>query len=323
MIDEFGFHGLHESILHLRHTSVSDELARLALCSNTINSQDNLGNTPLWWACARDDYKTALYLLHAGADPNIANKEYMTPFRASVRYGALKCANLLLDDASVDVISTHSKNATPLQLAIAYLRPLTKAFLDELLKRGVDIENVNRSGGRAIDSAIQHNEHTALQSLLRHGADYRHYIHGNTILHFLAWFGDFESVEIMRNACLSNIDIRAKCHYGATAMEVLLGVYETRPVTPSPEVIECFTQLLIEIEERTQGIQRNRVIEDMLPSSETTGLFSNNETHLSSEETSKVRAGYTVHLDDTDEEKDCDFYDAVESQGLDSPVVAA
>lgn len=89
--------------------------------------------------------------------------------------------------------------------------------------------------------------------MLDHGADHRHKtLTGVTILHLAGTFADLETVQILRDAHLSDIDIQAKDDVtGLTAMDELLDPQRKFPA--SEELIESFKLLLAEIEARTKG----------------------------------------------------------------------
>lgn len=167
-LDSFGFTDLHETVLGLRYTTIAEEVARLVILPNTINDQDELGNTPLLWACARGDYDAVILLLKAGADPNIPNKQLQTPLHASIQSGPMDCVTELFKFGAV-MPDSDFRDWTLLHLAVFFLRPLTETFLDELLWRGADIQEKEQDGLSALNLAIDKNEHTALRWLLSHG----------------------------------------------------------------------------------------------------------------------------------------------------------
>ncbi|HDR0613276.1 ankyrin repeat domain-containing protein [Pasteurella multocida] len=51
-----------------------------------INTQDMYGMTPLHYAMRAKNIDAAMALLHAGADPNIPNRDNLIPLRMCIRY---------------------------------------------------------------------------------------------------------------------------------------------------------------------------------------------------------------------------------------------
>lgn len=121
---------------------------------------------------------------------------------------------------------------------------------------GVDINSAIKTGETPLIQSLQtphEGGNIPLKFLLDHGADHRLKTgSGRTILHQAGDDGNLESIRILRNAHLSDIDIHAKLYdTGATAMDLVLSPYREFPA--SEELIESFKVLLAEIEARTNG----------------------------------------------------------------------
>jgi len=83
-----------------------------------INSQDELGNTPLHKAVAihRDNNDVIKLLLKKGADPNIKNNEGQTPLHETVWGWRLSYVKLLVQYGA-DVIAKNNRNKSPIEYA--------------------------------------------------------------------------------------------------------------------------------------------------------------------------------------------------------------
>lgn len=89
---------------------------KIDLKKSNINDLDYMGQTPLYWACTRQNYKMARYLIKNGANPNIPNKYGIAPLHVASYYGNLKLVKLLIrNGAIVDCLTKY--NATPLNIA--------------------------------------------------------------------------------------------------------------------------------------------------------------------------------------------------------------
>lgn len=247
---DFGFSGLHEAVLDIGTRSVIDEIARLTLVTGTLNDQDLQGYTSLAWAAARDDVQTTKVLLQHGADPNIQDVLGRTPIFHNVTTRECKCVNLLLQHgADPNIIDGRGRS-----ILYTLIRSLhgqsfrqTAGLLDF---HHMDLDLRDITGMPILFQAIQRKNHEAVCWLLAHNAEYTVY-HVGTFLHFVAWYATMEMIEIVRKARIMGIDIHALDSHDEpkTAMEMLLHPMRLPPA--SSEMIEEFTLLLDEIEERT------------------------------------------------------------------------
>ena len=82
-----------------------------------INARDDVGNTPLHWACILGRIETARILLEHGAKVNVKNHYGKTPLHFASRYGRIEIAKTLLEHgAKVNIKTNYGE--TPLHLAI-------------------------------------------------------------------------------------------------------------------------------------------------------------------------------------------------------------
>lgn len=126
--------------------------------------------------------------------------------------------------------AVDDKNRMPLNYASRMdLYPHTRILLDH----GANIEAVESKTKRTILlNAIYWNRHKVLPLLLAHGA--RTDVHdprNETLLHHIARFGDLETLRIMAEHSLGNIDLDAGNIFGLTALEV----FDSTDARCSPE----------------------------------------------------------------------------------------
>uniref|UniRef100_A0ABD2XEG4 Uncharacterized protein n=1 Tax=Trichogramma kaykai TaxID=54128 RepID=A0ABD2XEG4_9HYME len=109
-----------------------------------VDAQDELGNTPLHLALRCDNKKAAEMLLRRGANPNLANKDRLTPLHIICkRYQDDGLAEMLFRISKkkhhlVQIDVQDKLGQTPLQLAVANLLP---NVVDALLNHGADLSN--------------------------------------------------------------------------------------------------------------------------------------------------------------------------------------
>ncbi|CAN9238113.1 unnamed protein product [Alternaria alternata] len=247
-----------------------DLQAELQLSTSAINQQDSKGRTPLAWASARGDERLVKTLLESGADPNISCATGNSPLLRSVRASSPKCIGLLLAYGA-NVLWKSTLGFTALYYAAyykddgSYLTPLLDAGLpvDEkdsygwtalaataeydhassanvLLNRGADIETRDKNGWTPLLRAVNSNSHSVLKLLLGQRANHRAVsLRGETILHFAAGKGDYETLEILREAALEDLDATLKNEKDQTAVDVM----KSRSCQPA-QLIVVFDSLI-------------------------------------------------------------------------------
>ena len=117
-----------------------------------INSKDiTTGETALHIAAARQDTRWIRFLTQKGANPNLVDKEGVTPLEISARIGHLEGVTALLDaGARVDPVT--STGETPLIFAVHNRNiPLVKT----LLEHGANPDRADNSGRSARDYVAQ------------------------------------------------------------------------------------------------------------------------------------------------------------------------
>jgi hypothetical protein len=125
--------------------SVPDVEKILQRDPGAINAQDDEGMTPLAGAVARERFDVVTFLLDHGADPNIPNKQGLTPLAQACGYdqgNALVLAQVLLG-ANANVNAADAHGDTPLHKA-AYNG--NSDVVELLLAHGASINATNKMG---------------------------------------------------------------------------------------------------------------------------------------------------------------------------------
>jgi ankyrin repeat protein len=229
-----------------------DLQTQLQLSTSVINQQDSKGRTPLIWASARGDEESVRTLLEYGANPNISCATGNSPLLRSVRAWSPGCIKLLLEH-DANVLSKSTLGFTALHYAAyykddgSYLTPLLDADIpidekdsygwtalaataeydhvrsaDLLLHRGANIETRDKNGWTPLLRAVNSNSHSVLKLLLGQGADHHAVsFRDETILHFAAGKGDYETLEILAGAALQGLDVDAKNEKDQGAVDIM------------------------------------------------------------------------------------------------------
>ncbi|HDR0999397.1 ankyrin repeat domain-containing protein [Pasteurella multocida] len=78
---------LHKALLGFDPNKPSEKAINYLINKGVaINAQDMYGMTPLHYAMRARNIDAAMALLHAGADPNIPNRDNLIPLRMCIRY---------------------------------------------------------------------------------------------------------------------------------------------------------------------------------------------------------------------------------------------
>lgn len=203
---------------------------------------------------------------------------------------------------------------TSFQYAALYCgqHPRILDLLDKLYELGADINAKNSAGLSSLTNTVYGNCHLALRWLLNHGADYRIIANSGTVLHYAGFYGDLQTIQILRAARLSGIDVGKKddSAEGITAMDEMLS--KSRVPLASDELVASFARLISEVKARTNG-QPDPYSNDTTPEPETQPSVS--DAMADSSQT-------TEYISDSSEEHSGDeeqvFVDSVEVQPAES-----
>ena len=218
---------------------------------SAIDTTDSTGSTTLAWAALQGDEGAVKALLACGADPNHQDRAGRTPLHHSTRALSPECMRLLLD-AKADVNIQDNDGRTALALAVNSRHKTD--FSELLLSHGADMEctdkwdwtplrsaanyncanqvslllgkganiNASTSNGRtAFHHAIMSGSSAVVKILLKTpGLDYERKLKdGSTAIHQAADYSDLETLEILKAADLTNIDLDAVDAVGVTALD--------------------------------------------------------------------------------------------------------
>jgi ankyrin repeat protein len=248
-VEEQQFLPLHKIVLGFSHRDLSSELQ---LSTSTVNKPDSKGRTPLAWAAARGDDASVRTLLEYGANPNSNCVTGNSPLLRAVCARSPSCISPLLyhgasihwksslgfyalhyaayyqnDDryisplldfgASIDATDSYGWTA----LACAAERDNEKSA-KILLDRGADVESRDGAGLTPLLQSVKCNSHRVLRLLLKRKANCSAVSStGDGILHFAATRGDSDTLTILAEASLENLDINLKNDDALTAAEIL------------------------------------------------------------------------------------------------------
>ncbi len=225
----------------------------LSISTSTIDTADNLGRTPLYWAARRGDLKATSLLLEYGAhtDPPRKRRKGTGPLLAAAASGNVDVIEkLIAHGAAIDV--RGDDNSSPLHLAatlqdgLGCVQALLKAGADAnsvdtdnrtplltatcygwvdiaeaLLDAGANIEERCEDGWTSLTSSIFWNMHGSVVLLLDKGASTLVVTDsGETLLHLTVRYGDTKMLELLASRDLGPLEIDAKTGAGETVYDI-------------------------------------------------------------------------------------------------------
>ncbi|CAG0914179.1 unnamed protein product [Notodromas monacha] len=124
--------------------NMEDVLRILAENPERVNLADENGYTALHRACYSDQHEIVKVLIANGADYLKKTHDGWEPLHSAARWGATRCAEILLDLPNVDINAQTNGGITPLHLAV--LKPNSRALVAEILLKP-ELDTRLRSGG--------------------------------------------------------------------------------------------------------------------------------------------------------------------------------
>ncbi|KAI9797365.1 MAG: hypothetical protein M1833_005545 [Piccolia ochrophora] len=181
--ERLGFTPLHTAILQ---NSPEELLQYLHVDLTHLNAQDNLGRTPLVLASCHSSDKAARILLECGADPEITDRSKRSPLHFAA------------------------------QRAPGIVQALMELCDEQRLSRL--LEAIDVRGCTVVYFAIEFNQWRILTDLCARGlrVDVKDNLQ-RTILHYAAWTGEAEVMDVLSQQDLSSVDLGALDSYGRTA----------------------------------------------------------------------------------------------------------
>jgi len=211
--DALGYTPLQWAV-RLDNVAAVRELLRIGARPDT---QNNMGATPLTNAMVTAKASCVKTLIDAGADPCAANKNGIQPMHFACLYKHLEAVKLLLESGA-DVNCRAVDGLTPLLLASRWG---AVDILEYLLDHGADVEQGNFFEDTPLFFAVIYNSHGSLRFLLSRKANHRHVSKAKkTVLHLVAEMGDVETMEILAEAKLKDLDVNARDLDGKIASQI-------------------------------------------------------------------------------------------------------
>jgi len=183
----------------------------------SINAQDDEGMTPLACAIVQEQMDVARFLLDKGANPEIPNKNGLTPLELAASRpqtnGLLLCELLLAKGAQVNPTNKTDYRITPLDWAVSSDNiELVKLLLDH----GADGKAKSDVGSTALHTAADRGDKEIAAMLIEHGADVNAKVTGGTTpLHEAAWAGRDEVIKLLLS---KGAEVDPKRHDGLTPL---------------------------------------------------------------------------------------------------------
>jgi uncharacterized protein len=171
--------------------AVSDVEKILNRDITAINMQDDEGMTPVACAVVQDQIDVVQFLLDNGADPNIPNKNGLTPLEHACGHdktnGMILAKMLLAKGALVNPTNYNKLLTTPLDWAVT---SDNTDLVKLLLNAGADAKASDDNGDTALYTAASRGDLEIAEMLIAQGADVNSKINGGTTsLHEAAWNG--------------------------------------------------------------------------------------------------------------------------------------
>ncbi|MCJ1309880.1 Ankyrin repeat domain-containing protein 44 [Agyrium rufum] len=239
---------IHQTTLGLNLLDLEHLLASLSTTQR--DETDSMHRTALIWAARRGDLEALTRLLKYGAKDTVRDQWNMSALTCAIRSKSFPCVSALIEQGSSNVQERHAYNYTPLhqcaydacvvEMAALFLcrgadvearndngdTPLHIAIIKNaphiakyLLEEGrARTDTVNKQGFMPVMLAVQHNRHETLRLLLEElSADHwTPTLTGATILHTAALMADTETIKVLMEADVWNVNPDAECK-GVTA----------------------------------------------------------------------------------------------------------
>lgn len=249
-LEVWEFTYIHNVVLGILPLSIMLELQKQQY-RDQINMVDSTGRTPLHWATMRGEEEAVRCLLDAGADANVQDDLKSTPLSLAASSGSVRMLELLiLAGADVDTrnnigsqaIHYASRHRNDVEPVAVLLRagasvnsgnnfghtPLSGAAITNrhrigahLLEHGADVNIFSIHGDTPLFETVMHNSHEFLKMLIDKGVCHTHVnAAGSTLFHVAALEADVRTLEILRTAGLSGVNVDARDRNGKTALEI-------------------------------------------------------------------------------------------------------
>ena len=252
-VEKFNLSLLHRTVLGMGRMDLKPLLENTSM--SEIESMDEHGQTPLYWAALRGDYQALSLLIQAGANVNAINKYGARILTAAITSGDSRCCQKIMANPHCDINYMQLDGYTPLHLScrhdvdiqvIEHLvchganktartklghTPLMIATFNQrsavcqYLISNMDVDELDiqsNDGACALHHAVMTGDHPTVHQLLENSANHRLQTHSKeTVLHFAAQrSGDYELLRILDSFDLEGVDPEAKNRAGYTAPQI-------------------------------------------------------------------------------------------------------
>jgi len=132
-----------------------------------VNTKDELGWTPLYWAASTAQEEIAEFLISKGANIDVRTNDNRTPLHQAARSGSVKLAELLISKGA-DSNAQDKDNSTPLHSASEGGH---KDIVEFLIAKGAEVKAKEKSGNTPLHEAAAAGHADIVRILLANGAD--------------------------------------------------------------------------------------------------------------------------------------------------------
>ncbi|XP_052031891.1 transient receptor potential cation channel subfamily A member 1 [Apodemus sylvaticus] len=220
-----------ENLYLLHHAASEGQVELMELIINgssceVLNIMDDYGNTPLHWAAEKNQVESVKFLLSQGANPNLRNRNMMSPLHIAVQGMYIDVIKVLTEHKATNINLDGENGNTALMSTCA--KDNSEA-LQILLEKGAKLCKSNKWGDYPVHQAAFSGAKKCMELILAYGekAGYSRESHINFVnhkkvspLHLAVQSGDLDMIKM----CLDNgahIDMmeNAKCmalHFAAT-----------------------------------------------------------------------------------------------------------
>ena len=168
-----------------------------------VDTKDEFGWTPLYWAASTSQEDVAEFLIAKGADIAARTEDSSTPLHQAAKAGDRKIVELFITKGA-DVNAKAKNENTPLHSAASAGQ---RQVVELLIAKGADVNAKNDAGQTPLDVAIGKNRKEIVELLVEKGAIIS--------LHTFVNSGD---LDMLRRLIEDGADVNAKDDYGQTPL---------------------------------------------------------------------------------------------------------
>ncbi|XP_053546843.1 B-cell lymphoma 3 protein [Bombina bombina] len=214
--DEDGDTALHIAVAHGNFSAAKKVISLLLHGRRSLDSLNNLRQTPLHLAVITNQPDLVSLLLENGSSPLIPDRNGQTCLHLACEYESSESLEVLLRFKTRNLEATNFQGKTALHVAISTRR---KDITCCLLDNGAEVDTVDiKSGHSPLIQAVENGCEDLVSLLLQHGASVNAQTYaGNTALHVASGRG---LAEITRLLLRSGADCGIKNCHNDTAMTV-------------------------------------------------------------------------------------------------------